>query len=226
LSARDGIAFVRSRARTVAPAALLVFGAAAALPAQKLERIGPLADAGATETVRGTLEPQGTRVVLSDGAWCELWLRKSVPEGKNAAAGTVYPDLALSTEIGVIRFLRPAADFRDRALRAGVYSLRYAPIPADGNHLGVSEYPDFLLVVPVADDDPEAKLDFQQLVDRSRRASGTRHPGVLALTKPEATDFPSVSTNDQGHVILQVKAKLRPGRELPLALIVRGHVEQ
>ncbi len=216
----------RSGSTAIAASALFLFAAAAALPAQKLERIGPLADGGVTEAVRATLEPQGTRVILSDGPWCELWLRKSVPEGKNAAAGTVYPDLAVSTEVGVIRFLRPAADFRDRALRAGVYSLRYAAIPADGNHLGVSEYPDFLLVVPVADDDPEAKLDFQQLIDRSRRASGTRHPGVLALTKPAVTDFPSVSTNDQGHVILQAKTKLRSGGELPLALIVKGHVEQ
>lgn len=177
--------------------------------------------------MRRALEPQGTRLLLSDGAWCELWLRKSVPDQKNASSGGLHGELAPSTTVGVIRFLRPAADFRGQALRPGLYSLRYALMPADGNHLGVSEYPDFLLPIPVADDpDPDAKLNFQDLVSRSRRATGTRHPGVLSLTQVSGSEFPSATADDRGHVVLQVKAKLRSGAEAPLALVVQGRGEQ
>jgi hypothetical protein len=186
-----------------------------------------LTDTAAPEAVRRALEPRGTRLLLSDGPWCELWLRRSVPDGKNAASGALHAELAASTAVGVIRFLRPAADFRGQALKAGLYSLRYAVIPADGNHLGVSEYPDFLLVIPVADDpDPEAKLNLEELMSRSRRATGTRHPGVLSLTPPSGTEFPSSNADERGRVVLQVKAKLRSGADAPLALVVQGHAEQ
>jgi hypothetical protein len=148
-------------------------------------------------------------------------------EGDVRVAAAYLDELAASTAVGVIRFLRPAADFRGQALKAGLYSLRYAVIPADGNHLGVSEYPDFLLVIPVADDpDPEAKLNLEELMSRSRRATGTRHPGVLSLTPPSGTEFPSSNADERGRVVLQVKAKLRSGADAPLALVVQGHAEQ
>ncbi len=206
-------------------AAALLLSAAAAAPV--VESTGPLTDKAVPAAVRSALEPKGARLILPEGPWCELWLRKSVPDGKNAASGALHNELSLSTAVGVIRFLAPAADFRGQAVGPGFYTLRYAVTPTDGSHMGVSEYPDFLLVVPAADDpDLDTSFTFEDLMASSRKATGTRHPAVFALTRPSGASFPAATANDSGYVILQVKAKLRSGGETPIALVVKGHAAQ
>jgi hypothetical protein len=210
---------------TAIAAAVLFLAAAAGGP--RVESIGPPAEAAVPGAARSALEPQGTRVTLSEGAYCELWLRKSIPDDKKGGGGALAPGLAVSTAVGVIRFVTAAADFRGQAIKPGVYTLRYALMPSDGAHMGASEYPDYLLVVPAADDpDPDAVFQFAGLVDLSRKATGTRHPGVFSLVRPSATTFPAVTTNDQGHVVLHVKARLRSGTDAPIALVVKGRAEQ
>src|SRR5512138_1493396 len=64
--------------------------------APKLETIGPLKDLSAPETVRSVLGPGGERVLLPEGPWCEVWLRSSIPAGKNSAPGALRADLGVS----------------------------------------------------------------------------------------------------------------------------------
>ena len=209
---------------TIAAATILILAASAG-PA--VESTGPPPEKALPVSVRSALEPKGARLILPEGPWCELWLRKNVPDGKNAASGALHDELSLSTAVGVIRFLAPAADFRGQAIGPGFYTLRYAVTPTDGSHMGVSEYPDFLLVVPAAEDpNLDAAFKFEDLMASSRKATGTRHPGVFALMPPSGASFPAATTNDSGYVILQVKAKLRSGGETPIALVVKGHAEQ
>lgn len=200
--------------------------AAGVAPAPKLETIGPLKDLSAPETVRSALGPAGERVLLPEGPWCEVWLLKKIPAGKNFAAGALRTDLGVSTAVGVIRFATAAADFRGQAIRPGLYTLRYLSIPEDGNHLGASEYPDFLVLVPIADDpDPAAQPGFENLVKLSTNATGTKHPAVLSLTRPSGDEFPSVKANGAGHVVLELKAKIGAS-ESPMALVVKGQAHQ
>jgi hypothetical protein len=209
----------------LAAAAILFFSAAAG--PSKVESTGPATDRAVPEAVRSALEPKGVRVTLPEGPWCDLWLLKSIPDRKDKGPGALHAELAVSSAVGVIRFLAPAADFRGQAIGPGFYTLRYALMPADGSHMGVSEYPDYLLLIPAAQDpDPDAGFKFEGLMDLSRKATGTRHPGVLSLTRSSGASFPSVTTNDAGHVVLQVKARLRSGAEAPIALVVKGHPEQ
>jgi hypothetical protein len=209
---------------TLAAAAILLLSAATG---PKVETIGPVTEAALPAAVRSALEPQGVRLTLPDGPWCELWLRKGIPDGKNGAPGALHGELSLSTAVGVLRFLAPAADFRGQAIGPGYYTLRYAVTPTDGSHMGVSEYPDFLLVVPAADDpDLDAAFKFEDLMALSRKTTGTKHAGVFALTRTSGSSFPGATTNDSGHVILQVTGKLRSGDKALIALVVRGHAEQ
>lgn len=224
-AARTGRHLRRTSAITASAAAILFLAAAAAPP--RVETIGPPPETGVAVAVRSALEPQGARLTLSEGAYCELWLRKSIPDEKKSASGALVPGLAASTSVGVIRFLAPASDFRGQAIKPGVYTLRYAVMPSDGAHMGVSEYPDYLLVIPAADDpDPDAIFKYADLMDLSRKATGTRHPGVFSLTRPSGTSFPAVAANGQGHVVLQVKARLKSGGDTPMALVVKGQAEQ
>jgi hypothetical protein len=210
--------------REVAVAVSLLATPAAVAP--KLEPVGPLTEASVPEAVRSALEPGGERVLLPEGAWCEVWLRRSIPEQKASTPGALRTDLGVGTAVGVIRFLTAATDFRGQTIRPGLYALRYAAIPDDGNHLGVSEYPDFLLVTPLADDpDPGKRFKLEELSNLSTKATGTRHPGVLALTRPSGESSSSVIVTAAGHVVLQMKARIGAA-ESPIALVVKGQAPQ
>lgn len=216
----------RRVSRITALAAAVLFLPAAAF-SQKVETSGQPPDTARLAAVRSALDPKGIRLTLPEGAYCELWLRKSIPDDQKNMGGALAPGLAVSTEVGLIRFMAVTSDFRGQAIKPGIYTLRYALMPPDGAHMGASEYPDYLLVIPADDDmDPDAVIPFAGLMDLSRRATGTRHPGVFSLTRPSGATFPAATTNDQGHVVLQFKARLRSGGDAPMALVVKGRAEQ
>jgi hypothetical protein len=214
----------------VAILALLVcalFGASSA-NGGKVESIGAFTDQAASDSVRGALEPAGYRVTAADGSViCEVWLRKGVPPAQKAdVQGAIYP-IADSALVGVISFPKQTTDFRGQSIKPGLYTLRYAVHPNDGNHLGISPNRDFLLMVPVSvDKDASAQMKFEDLVKMSKNASGTNHPAGLSLVSTEGKkDFPSVAQDDNNRTILVAKAKNAAGADLPIALIVKGVAE-
>ncbi len=198
--------------------------------AGRLEVIGPLTDASVSESIRAVLAEQGYRIRLEEGAvYCDIWLHRSVPtQPKADIPGAIYTEWSESTLIGVISFARATNDFRGQAIRAGIYTLRYALHPADGNHMGISPYRDFLLLIPVADDrDAAARIPFDQLVKMSARAAGTNHPAALSLLSAEGyKEFPSVTVGEADRLILIARMKTSAGSESPLALIIKGVAEQ
>ena len=100
-----------------------------------------------------------------------------------------------------------AEDARDQKLKVGLYTMRYAQVPQDGNHMGVSQYRDFLVVSPLAADTQLDKaLSFDDLVALSRRATGTGHPAVMSLVSPNPAykKLPAVVSDDQGNCSIQV----------------------
>ena len=165
----------------------------------KIETLRPLTDTSVPDAVRQTLDSKGYRVLLDDNSLaCELWLRKNVPaQPKKDSQDVIYTQLAESTFVGVLHFPKTASDFRGQAIPAGFYTLRYALIPNDGNHLGVAPNRDFLLLLPVASDaDPNTSFKFQDLVALSRAATGTKHPGPLSLVQPGGA-APAASKDDR-----------------------------
>jgi hypothetical protein len=194
----------------------------------KIETLGPLTDKGVPDAVRQTLDSKGYRVLLDDNSpACELWLRKNVPaQTKKDSQDVIYTQLAESTFVGVLRFPKTASDFRGQAIPAGFYTLRYALIPNDGNHLGVSANRDFLILLPVASDaDPNASFKFQDLVALSRTATGTKHPGPLSMAPPSGT-APAISKDDQDHWIFSAAMRVASGEDLPFSLVVKGTAQQ
>ena len=194
----------------------------------KIENLGPLTETSVPDAVRQTLEAKGYRILLDDGMLaCELWLRKNVPaQPKKDSQDVIYTQLGESTLVGVLHFPKAGSDFRGQAIPAGFYTLRYALIPNDGNHLGVAPNRDFLLLIPAASDtDPTATFKFQDLVALSRTATGTKHPGPLSLVQPDGAG-PGVSKDDQDHWIFSASLKLASGEDLPFSLVVKGVAQQ
>ncbi|MGH9898663.1 MAG: hypothetical protein ACRD4L_07430 [Pyrinomonadaceae bacterium] len=196
----------------------------------KVEAIGPLTDKSASQPVRTAIEAKGSRVTLTDGSVLgEIWMRSGLPVGaKTDGSSQVYSTLGVSTLVGVINFPNSVNDFRGQSIKAGVYTLRYALHPSDGNHLGISPIRDFLLLIPASvDQTPDAKYKFEELVKMSAKASGTNHPAVISLVQPDNKAGSVVLTqNEHGHLIFATKIKSQSGPEVPIAFIIKGVAEQ
>ena len=201
-------------------------------------RLQPVAGvpAGLAEAFANALDPQGMALVAEKGETIgELWLRREVPL-QAEAAGSDYGALAEGTLVGALRFPKGGSDFRGQPIPAGVYTLRYARIPEDGNHLGAAPESHFLLLCPAAADrDLNAAFDFQSVVALSREAAGTGHPAPLMLLRPKEqtegqTEFPAIQQGESGTVALRVKTRGKPAgsgslRDFPLALVLIGKAD-
>jgi len=214
-------------------AALVLFTTGSAIASAhsgKLEATGAFADQTASEALRNAVEAKGHRVILSDGSiLCDIWLRKQVgTKGKGDLAGAIYTELPESALVGVISFPKDTHDYRGQQVKAGSYTLRYTVHPADGNHLGISAYRDFLVLSPVnADQNPDAVLKFDELMKLSARTLGSVHPSPLSLVSAQGVKtVPGVETNDHGNLVFAARIKTQAGAEMPLAFVVKGEAEQ
>jgi len=191
----------------------------------KAEAIGAARATEVPASLQNVLDSQGARVVDDQGATlCEVWLRKTLPTSAspNPSSDLLYGALTEGTFLGVLHFPNAATDFRGQTIKAGFYTLRYALIPQDGNHMGVNPYRDVMVLAPVSvDQDPAKAFGFDDLVKLGRQASGTPHPGFLVGAQVSGSDFPSAVKDDQDHWNLQVKGHGQSG-ELPLAFTVVG----
>jgi hypothetical protein len=195
----------------------------------KVESIGALTESAVPEAVRQSLEVKGYRLTLDDPKpICELWFRKNTPaQAKKDVEGVVYPQLAVSIFVGVLHFPQTATDFRGQQVHPGFYTLRYALIPDDGNHLGVSPNRDFLLLIPAdSDTDPNATYKFPELIAMSAKTVGARHPSPLSLVPADKPSAGTIAKDDQDHWIFSAALKLTSGEDLPFALLVKGTAQQ
>ncbi len=175
------------------------------------------------------LDPQGSRLVNDKGATvgptvAEVWLVKGAALSQGGSSDALCPGLGVGELVGLLHFPSPSADFRGQNIKAGFYTLRYAHIPQDGNHMGANPYPDFLVLSPVAADTALDKtLEFADLMKLSKLASGTVHPAVLSLiTVGSGAKFPSPAQSDQGYWALQMSLAGKGGGSQPIALVLVG----
>jgi len=132
--------------------------------------------------VRDTLSPQAMRVTGPGGNICEIWVRKSVPGvAPVQQLGITYTQLQEGTLVGAIQFSADIKDYRRQTVHAGVYTLRYALSPVNGNHQGVAPQRDFLLASPAAVDQDPAGVSAAQTIELSKKSTSTNHASVWLL---------------------------------------------
>jgi len=200
----------------------------------KIEALKEGPPAALAGTIKETLGGDGYRIVDDQGkSYAELWLRKGVP-AKGKPAGTqgavLFPVLTEGELIGAVRFTGEGHDYRDQTIAQGVYTLRYGLQPVNGDHLGVSTYRDYALLVPAAKDKAPASLPPKRLEEQSAESAGTNHPAVLMLLAAPAGSTPGASMahdealNTWGAVLpLNLGVKGEPGPvTLPIQLILVG----
>jgi len=174
--------------------------------------------------LKDQVQPTGLKVQVDGKVLGEFWMRKELPttEGANSGLGINFTGVPPSTFAGVVQFPEAWKDYKGQTIPAGVYSLRYGIEPADGNHMGVSVYRDFLLLIPVAEEkDVSAKYSNEELFKLSAKAAGTNHPAVLALfpVHEEVTEA-KLYKNDVDQWTLAV-----PFGATRLGIVLMGHGE-
>ena len=198
----------------------------AAAPADEatVQKGGVEAPAELGDSMKEALNPEAITVQLDGKPVAHVWLAKEVQkaESANAELGVSFGGIAQGSLVGVILFPEPWSDYKENPISVGTYTMRYAVMPADGNHMGVATFRDFLLLLPPsADSDPAKTLGLAELLVGSGEATGVVHPGVLALYPIwEEVSEPAISKNDLDQWTLAVKI----GSQV-LGLVISGHGE-
>jgi hypothetical protein len=208
------------RNRGILLGVLVLFATRAVAQEYKVEASKEAPPAPLSAAIKDALNPQGYRVVDDKGApYAEIWLRKGIPAtGKPAGPqGPIqFPFLTDGELIGVLRFPAEGHDYRDQSIAKGAYTMRYGLQPVNGDHLGVSTYRDYVLLLPAAKDMAVANVDRKTLEVQSEAAAGSSHPAIFILLTPPATaskDKPSMIHDEMANTW---------GVVLPLSLTVTG----
>src|SRR5271165_7241431 len=205
---------------TVAAFALSILPAFA-----QVARIGAFSAAGASDELKHAVEDKGYRVTLDDGWTAEFWFARQLKTATKNVPDALYPELANAEFVGVVNFPKGMTDYRRQAIPAGMYTLRYQLLPQDGNHMGVSPNPDFLLAIPVASDpDPEQRYPYKKLVALSAKSTGANHPAVIALDS--AGDPEGVLKDAQNLTVLTVALTTSAAATEKLGIVVKGAAAQ
>lgn len=204
-------------------------GRPAAAQSYKAEALNEPPPSELAASVQSALSPTGIRVTGPSGALCDIWLGKAVSGKANApqSLGVVFPQFAQGTLMGAIRLPSSVKDYRKQLIKAGVYTLRYALLPENGNHMGVAPQRDFVLASPAAADQDPSALTIDQTLALSRKATGSNHPSVWSLAPSEdhPKSLPSVFHLDDGDLwLVEFQLPLQGATTSPLsmALVVVG----
>jgi len=211
--------------------------------------VGPLAAQDVTNTVKvEKAEPpkelkDGFAALLSDQSvqvadekgivWATFWFRKAIPSKaapEQVKNGLSYREIPTTTLIGVVQLAQPWTDFRKQKIPVGVYTLRQAIQPMDGDHQGTAPTSDFCLLIPAAKDEKPDTMDIKAMQELSANAPGGTHPGVMLLfanDKPE--DAPKLGAKPNKVTVLNIKLPVDAAgtaTTLGYSLTVVGHTMQ
>jgi hypothetical protein len=208
------------------------FAAATTLPGQALTATKASAPppSEVAPGIAGLLAPDAVSVVVGDVP-IELWWVKAVPLEAAPSGAPRWDNVSDGTLIGVVHVGAPWHDIRGYVVKPGVYTLRFALQPQNGDHLGVSPNREFLLLAPASVDTAPGVVGFKAAVDLSKKAVNRAHPSALSLDPPVATR-PALSpvSNDIGldGIVFSVPTTFqdKPAGELAFGLILKGSIQE
>jgi hypothetical protein len=159
------------------------------------------------------LAPGGVKATVGSAS-LRFWWVKSLP-------GPSWSDVAEGSLVGAVTIDHDVRDIRGKTIKPGVYTVRYGIQPANGDHLGVSPFRDFLLICPASADTDPAPRGHDGTIDLSKQTIGGSHPAVWSIDPPSASEAPlAVHTTDLGHKALVVQAGA-----LRFGIVLIGRIE-
>lgn len=151
-----------------------------------------------------------------------FWPRKELPIENKGASG--YAALGEGLLVGVVQWLQPWTDYRKQKVKPGVYTLRFAHQPTDGDHMGTAPYNEFLLLIPAALDQHIKPLAVEELHELSGKSVGRKHPSMMLLfPNRKGSSAPQLTLRPQEHLTLDFAVPQQGGGAFGLAITVFGH---
>jgi hypothetical protein len=172
--------------------------------------------------IASKLQRQAVQLLDGDRPVYEFWFAGDLPlTDKPASAAKALDVLKPATLLGAVAVPKALRDYRDDELAAGVYTMRFALQPQDGNHLGSAEFLYFAVLVPAKlDPKPDGIADYKALVKASSKETATDHPVILSLRPAASSDGQLPKLNDPApeHKSVRVKVPAKFGEEKTDAL--------
>jgi hypothetical protein len=185
------------------------------------------------EAIRQLLQPRAVQVLDGSKPAFEFWFVKEVPlKSKPASLGKALDSLEQATLLGAVSVSADTRDYRNDELPAGVYTMRFALQPQDGDHSGSTDYTYFIVLVPAAlDQKPGALTTYKAVVKASAKDTSTGHPRVMSLrpASSDAGDQPQIKEPAPEHKSLLLKLPATAGNEktsLAFELVCEGHIKK
>lgn len=201
----------------VGPLALLWLAALpVAAPAQyAIKTTDQPAPTELSETIRAEMGDKCVQLVDSKGELLmEVWLCKAVPckaTDVQVQNGLTYAEIPESSLMGSLRVAKQTTDYKKQKIKPGVYTLRLARQPQDGDHMGTAPYGDFFVALPAGEDKKPALLEVKKLQEMSAKSTGS-HPGVFLLFPgKEAGPEPKLINKSPGTWVLFFKEPVSIG---------------
>lgn len=164
--------------------------------------------------------------VTAGGNKLEFWWVKSLPLREGASAAPSWADVEDGALAGVLRLSAAWSEIRGYTIRPGVYTLRFALQPQNGDHMGISPHREFLLPAPAAEDTAVAPAGYDGAVALAKKASRRAHPASISIDPPVATAAPqSTTTSDLGHQVVVMSVPTSAGKPLIFGVVVEGTIE-
>jgi hypothetical protein len=125
-----------------------------------------------------------------------------------------------------VKFPDAWVDYRKQKIKPGVYTLRLANQPMDGDHMGTAPYNEFCLLCPADHDKKPGPVDVETMHELSAKSVGRKHPGMMLLFPVKAPpESPAVEAKPKDHFVLAFRVPVSAGGEkaaLGVGLVVVG----
>lgn len=178
-----------------------------------------------SEAIRTRLAEPSVTVTRGEGN-LEFWWAKQLPAKEGASGATGWATVADGALVGALRIDKPLPDIRGMSIKPGVYTLRYALQPQDGDHMGASPFREFLLASQASLDTTADALGYKGAVSLAKKTGRKPHPAALSLDPPTATAEPgAIVTNDAGHKAVVFRVTGPAGQPLTFGLVLVGMIE-
>src|SRR2546421_5522170 len=123
------------------------------------------------------------------------------------ANGLTYQEVPQTTLVGAVKVHEEGSDYKKHKVKPGVYTMRLAYQPMDGDHMGTAPFAEFVILVPASIDKGEPTMEAEALHKLGNRASGTGHPSVWLLFPVANKDLgkpPMLAKKEGNHRVLSV----------------------
>jgi hypothetical protein len=190
----------------------------------KAEALAEAPPAELSEAVRKELPAEGVRVTKDAKPLFDFWLGKALAvRPPSQSLQLRFTEFKPGAFVGAARVHAQSTDFKNQKFPPGVYTMRYAEQPEDGDHQGTSETKDYLLLCAAAVDLKTEAITPEELNKISSKVVGRKHPAVIYLVKSEtASKLPAIARDEtNARWILECEVGTAAGK-LRLGIVVVG----